>query len=231
MEHFRTTSLWSQVVHSPDRFSPDCKKALNELVRRYWDPIHAAIRHKVWKGENPEDLTQDFFAYVLEKDILDRFDREKGRLRTFLRGVLEYFLAEKFRRQRAKKRGGDLQVLSLEAMPVTPPQGASPGNDPRDLFEQEWGKTVMRRAWARMDRGENSEILRAFLDEPGKKGDGVYEKLAEQFGKNYQGIANELHRGRKRLKECILEEIRDYCADEEEAQEEFRYLWSVLQQV
>ena len=206
MKHFKTTSLWSQVVHSPDRFASGSRRALNELVRRYWDPIHAAIRNKVRKGVSPEDLTQEFFAYVLEKDILDKFDREKGRLRTFLRGVLEYFLSEEYRRRMALKRGGDVQLLSLEAMPVTPP-GEIPTQG--DLFELEWGRTVMRRAWERMGEGETAEILRAFLAEPGKKGDGVYEKLAERFQQNYQGIANELHRGRKRLKECILEENRD----------------------
>lgn len=203
--------------------------AMEYLARRFWEPIYVAIRQRRRKAANVTDLTQDFFVYVLEKGILDRFERKRGKLRSFLMGVLKNFLTDEYRRKGAAKRGGNQRLLSLEGMVSLPPSASLEGMEPHHIFEQEWARVVIQRAWARMETEGSTALLRAYLADPGKKGSPAYEKLAERFGKTYQGIANELHRARRMLKQFIMEEIQDYCTGELEVREELQDFCAAFQ--
>ncbi len=226
----RLYRAWGLITQSEmNRAGGQSRVAMEQLVRRFWQPIYAAVRQRARKASNVSDLTQDFFVYVLEKGVIDRFERKKGKLRTFLMGVLKNFLTDEYRRKGAVKRGGEYRIQSLEQMASLPPTIATEGKDPRNLFEQEWARVVMKRAWVRLEKEDSTEILQAYLAEPGKKGSPAYGNLAKRFGKTYQGIANELHRARQMLKRFVLEEIRDYCISESEVRDELRNFCFALQ--
>src|SRR5438067_10652488 len=90
------------------------RKALTDLCKTYWRPIFAFICRRGYSVPDAQDLTQDFFLMVLEGDILKRADPSRGRFRSLLLKALENFLVDDTIRKRARKRGGDMKVVSWD---------------------------------------------------------------------------------------------------------------------
>ena len=111
---FQTTH-WTVVLQAQEPESTQVgQEALSVFCDAYWPPLYAFLRHRGHSSAEAQDLTQGFFAHLLERNTLSRADREKGRLRTFLLGSLQNFLANEYDRARALKRGGGRQIISLE---------------------------------------------------------------------------------------------------------------------
>jgi DNA-directed RNA polymerase specialized sigma24 family protein len=108
------STRWSLVLAAGHKSSPDSQEALAALCRTYWYPLYAYIRRRGAEAHRAQDLTQDFFARMLEKNILAVAQPERGRFRTFLLSTLKNFLCNEHDKVRAKKRGGDRLVLSLD---------------------------------------------------------------------------------------------------------------------
>jgi len=100
------TTHWSLVLSARDKQSPQSAGALEKLCRAYWYPLYAYVRRSGQSKENAEDLTQAFFARLLEKNFLDSAEQERGRFRSFLLVALKRFLANEWDRLKAQKRGG-----------------------------------------------------------------------------------------------------------------------------
>ncbi|MCB9937460.1 MAG: hypothetical protein H6823_04405 [Planctomycetaceae bacterium] len=100
------TTRWSVVLAAGRQSSPDAARALESLCRAYWYPLYAFVRRRGKQPDEARDLTQAFFARVLEKDYLNSADRERGRFRTFLLTVFKRFAANEHQREQAQKRGG-----------------------------------------------------------------------------------------------------------------------------
>ena len=110
------TTHWSVVLAAGHSDTPRAQAALEKLCRAYWFPLYAYVRRRGHSVEDAQDLTQEFFARVLEHRWLARADQAKGRFRTFLLTAMERFLANEWDKVRALKRGGGESPLSLDAI-------------------------------------------------------------------------------------------------------------------
>jgi DNA-directed RNA polymerase specialized sigma24 family protein len=163
---------WSLVLLACDRASPQADAALATLCRTYWYPLSAYIRRQVPTTEQAEDLTQEFFARLLEKDFLRTVDPGRGRFRAFLLACCKHFLANERDRAGAAKRGGGCAILSLDFATAADRYRREPADTltPEKLFERRWAMTLLEQAleqlgqeFARSDRGEVFERLKGTL--------------------------------------------------------------------
>jgi RNA polymerase sigma factor (sigma-70 family) len=163
---------WSLVLLARDRASPQAGAALAALCRAYWYPLYAYIRRQVRTAEQAEDLTQEFFARLLEKDFLRSVDPSRGRFRAFLLACCKHFLANERDRAGAAKRGGRCSVLSLDFASAADRYRREPADTltPEKLFERRWALTLLDQAlerlgqeFARSGKGEVFEGLKGTL--------------------------------------------------------------------
>src|ERR1035437_8464667 len=139
------TTHWSVVLSARQKDSPETAAALETLCRTYWYPLYAYVRRQGHSPHDAQDLTQEFFARLLQKDYLKAAAREKGRFRTFLIVALKRFLANEWDRVRAQKRGGGQPLLSLDAevaegrYRIEPVEGATADK----VYERRWALTLL----------------------------------------------------------------------------------------
>ncbi len=215
----------------------EARDALSVLCSAYWFSIYAYIRRLGYRREDAEDLTQSFFARVLDKQYLRDFERERGRFRSFLLGALKHFLANERDWARAQKRGGGSATLPLDAVLRTAEHryGLEPRDDlsPDKLFERQWAFALLTRV---------QERLQAEADHDGKGTQ--FERLkssltADELGVTYRTIAVELnttegaikvvvHRLRRRFRELLREEIAQTVDNPEDVGNELRDLMAAL---
>src|SRR5438046_738406 len=110
---FRQTH-WSLVRRAGGIDSPESREALEALCRAYWFPIYAFVRRQGHSSHDAQDLTQDFFARLLASDSIARADPRQGKFRTFLLGALKHFLTDERRKASARKRGGGVEIVSIQ---------------------------------------------------------------------------------------------------------------------
>src|SRR6266550_3753205 len=110
-----TTTHWSVVLAAGKGESKEADRALETLCRTYWWPLYAFVRRRGYAAHDAQDLTQEFFARLLEKNYLSAVDRNKGKFRSFLLASLEHFLANEWRNAHAQKRGGEFAFVSTDA--------------------------------------------------------------------------------------------------------------------
>ena len=108
------TTRWSRIAAAADPASPESRQALADLCGQYWYPVYAYIRRRGNARHRAEDLTQEFFARLLEKNGLAAADRARGRFRTFLLAACQHFLANVHDYETARKRGGGIRPLPLD---------------------------------------------------------------------------------------------------------------------
>src|SRR6266404_7504244 len=137
------TTHWSVVLLAGQTPSPLAQEALEKLCRSYWYPLYVFIRRRGYAAPEAQDLTQAFFARLLEKRYLNAVDRTKGKFRSFLLAALEHFLANEWRRAQAQKRGGQFRFISLDDTSVEDQYLQVPATDlsPQQLFEKQWAMT------------------------------------------------------------------------------------------
>src|SRR5438034_5806744 len=144
-----TTTHWSVVLTAQDE-SPAAHEALEKLCRTYWRPIFVFLRRQGISQEEAEDITQGFFASLLEHRNLDAVRKEQGRLRSYLLGALKYFLADERRRAMAIKRGKGQRLIPLEALSANERAEMEPA-DPvtaEQIYERRWASTVLEHVLA-----------------------------------------------------------------------------------
>src|SRR5262249_30634857 len=138
-----TTTHWSLVLEAQGE-SPAAQEALEKLCRMYWRPIFAFLRRQGIPPEEAEDITQGFFAQLLERRSLDAVRKEKGRLRSYLLGALKYFVADEQRRAMAVKRGKGQRLIPLEELRADEQIEMEP-SDPMTaemIYERRWALTI-----------------------------------------------------------------------------------------
>src|SRR5437016_13499169 len=146
-----TTTHWSVVLEAQGE-SPAAREALEKLCRTYWRPIYAFLRRQGFGPEDAEDITQGFFAQLLERRKFSALRKEKGRLRSFLLGSLKYFLADERRRAMAVKRGKGQRLIPLERLRVDERIEMEP-SDPvtaEMIYERRWALTVLENVLSRL---------------------------------------------------------------------------------
>src|SRR3954463_13709826 len=157
------TTHWSGVPAAAGGASPEGERALATLCKTYWYPLYAFVRRQGHAAHEAEDLTQEFFARILEKQYLDGVGPEKGRFRTFLLVCLRRFLANEWDRRRALKRGGGKAALSIDFADADARYRLEPSHDitPERLFDRRWALTLLEQVLA----GLAEEMKRAGKDE------------------------------------------------------------------
>ena len=229
------TTHWSVVLSARQRDSPQSAAALETLCRTYWYPLYAYVRRQGHSPPDAQDLTQEFFARLLQKDYLKAAAREKGRFRTFLLVALKRFLANEWDRVRAQKRGGGVLPLSLdtelaeERYRIEPVEGATADR----IYERRWALTLLDRTMTRLreeftgaGKAEEFKRLKACLT--AERGDISYAEIAGALGQSEGTVRVAVHRLRKRFREVFREEIAQTVSSVEDIDEEVRYLMGVL---
>jgi RNA polymerase sigma factor (sigma-70 family) len=233
-ERFNTTH-WTVVVTAGDGDSPQAAMALAELCSTYWYPLYAFVRRKGYSPHDSQDLTQAFFARVLEKNYIAQADRERGRFRTFLLAALTHFLADEWDKARRLKRGGGREVFSFDAASAEERYRLEPIDqlDAAKLYERRWVTTLFDQALARLEQEfRDSGKDRLF---EGLKGSLIaddtalsYAELGARLGLKEDAVKQAVHRMRRRYRELFREEIARTVAGPAEVEDELRHLFAVL---
>jgi RNA polymerase sigma-70 factor (ECF subfamily) len=204
------------------------ERSLEELCRQYWQPLYVFVRQRGRGVHDAQDLTQEFFARLLEKDWLLSADRSKGRFRSFLLMAMQRFLANEWDRSRARKRGGGETTLSIdwsaaEGRSIPDPAAATP----EMVYERRWAltllETVMYRLRAEHETAGKSreyEHLKPCLT--AERGAIDYEGLGSALGIGAASARSSVHRLRKRFRELFREEVAGTVADPAEVDDEVR---------
>lgn len=229
---FRTTR-WSVVFAAQGKSSgEDVRQSLETLCRQYWPPLFAYVLHRGYAVHDAQDLTQAFFARLLEKEWLAAADRDRGRFRTFLLMALKRFLANEWDRSQAQKRGGGVKIVNLDAAEsISIP-------DPRtttaeSLYERRWALTVLESVLVRLhDEYEQTgrithyEQLKPCLT--AARGGTDYEALGAALGMQPASARSAVHRLRKRFRELFRDEVSSTVADPANVDDEMRAVIAAL---
>lgn len=137
------TTHWSVVLAAGQSDSPQRASALETLCRAYWYPLYVFVRRQGYRPEDAQDLTQEFFCRLLDKDRLAQADRRRGKFRTFLLVSLKHFLINEWKRTRRLRRGGGVSFLSLDALEAEARYAVEPLDEssPSQAYEREWAVT------------------------------------------------------------------------------------------
>jgi RNA polymerase sigma-70 factor (ECF subfamily) len=234
IEHFATTR-WSLVAAAQDPSSPQAQEALAVLCSTYWYPLYAYIRRRGYSADQSQDLTQGFFAQLLEFRKLGVVNRGRGKFRAFLLTACKHYLADERDRARAQKRGSGRRLVSLDFAAGEARYQAEPTHSetPDKLFVRNWALTLLDHALARL-RGEFAQKgkeqlfdqLRVTLLE--EKNALRYGQLARELGLTEGAVKVAAHRLRRRLRELMCEEIAHTVGEPEHIDEEIRELFAAL---
>lgn len=207
------TTRWSRVVAAGDLSDARRADALAELCHGYWYPIYAFIRRKGVDPESALDLTQDYFARLLDGGVIAAADRQKGRFRSFLRTDCAFFLAHRREYEAAEKRGGRVVSLSIDARDAEGRylrEPADPGLTPDRLFDRTWALGVLDLAVGRL-AGEQPDPARFEELRPALGGDRSisYSVLAERLGLTELAVQSAVSRLRKRYRVILRDLIAE----------------------
>ena len=229
------TTRWTVVLQAGGPTSEGSAWALEQLCRTYWYPLYSFARRSGVPPHDAEDLTQAFFAYLLEKDVIARADRERGRFRSFLLTAFKNYHANERARHAAAKRGGGHNLVSFDELQAEDRYQHEPKNNlsPEKLYEQKWAASlleqvmqILRTEYTTLGKGPLFDILRSVIW--GGRQEGGYEPLARQAGLTEGAFKVAVHRMRSRFKECLRQEVAQTVATPGEVDDELRHLLSAL---
>jgi RNA polymerase sigma-70 factor (ECF subfamily) len=229
------STRWSLVLLAGDRAAPEADAALEALCRAYWYPIYAYIRRHVGSADGAEELTQEFFTRLLEKNYLGDVERSRGRFRRFLLACCKHFLANERDRARAQKRGGGRAILSLDFAGAVERYRLEPADalTAEKLFERRWALTLI------------DQVLDQLLGESCTEGKGpLYEKLklalvgasdalsyaaiGAELGMSEAAVKKAAERLRRRYREIFRARIAATVEGPEDIEDEIRALFAIL---
>ena len=230
-----TTTHWSVVLTAQGE-SPAAHEALEKLCRIYWRPIYSFVRRRGIGPEEAEDITQGFFAQLLERRSLSAVRKEKGRLRSYLLGALKYFVADEQRRAMAIKRGKGQRLVPLEELRAENRVEMEPA-DPvtaEMIYERRWALTVLERVLSRLKdeyRAAGNAALFDSLKEllPDEPGWPSQAQIAARLGMTENAVRQAFHRFRQRYQSLLREEIANTVATPGDIEDELRHLINVLE--
>jgi RNA polymerase sigma-70 factor (ECF subfamily) len=226
-----TTTHWSVVLAAQESGSEQAEAALAKLCDGYWYPLYAFVRRRGFNPHDAEDLTQEFFYRLLDRNYLKAVDYRKGRFRTFLLMALERFLAKEWRRVRAQKRGGDITLISIEQQDAEHRYSLEPatGLSPEKLYEQNCALALLEKALQRLrsefeadGKGEKFERLKPFLTSDGTRSS--YAELALQMNSSEAALKMAVSRMRARYGALLREEVANTISPEGDVQDEIQAL-------
>jgi RNA polymerase sigma-70 factor (ECF subfamily) len=231
---FETTE-WSLVLAAGQGESTAAEQALARLCALYWYPVFAFVRRKGHAPEDAQDLTQGFFARLIEKGDLGDADRTRGRFRTFLLTACQHYLANEHDRARAAKRGGGLAPSPIDAAVAERRYERALSHDetPERAYDRQWCLTLLdgvfealRDDYAASGKAELFDRLKDFVtaDEDA----GTHADAARALGTTAGAIKVAVHRLRRRFREELLRQVADTLGPDQDVEDEIRYLLATV---
>jgi RNA polymerase sigma-70 factor (ECF subfamily) len=230
-----TTTHWSLILAAGKGVSTGAREAMAALCQTYWYPLYAYVRRQGHQPNDAQDLTQEFFTRLLEKNYLKSADPERGRFRSFLLTAFKRFLSKEHDREKANKRGGGMKLLPLDFEAGEKRYSLEPAHEvtPESIYEQRWALTLLDRVFARLrddfeQGGKQKEFacLKVYLT--GEAGTPSYKEAGAELHMTEGAVKVSIHRLRRRYRDLVREEIAQTVASPEEVDEELRHLFAAL---
>ena len=228
------TTQWSVVLEAQGQ-SPAAQEALEKLCRTYWRPVYSFIRREGTKTEEAEDLTQSFFALLLQRRNFEDVRKEKGRLRSYLLTSLKHFLVSEHRRAVTVKRGKGQQPVPLEELITAERSNMEPADHltAERVYERRWALTLMEQVLRRLkneyEAAGNTELFESLkqlladeVEAPSRA------EIALKLGMTENAVRQAFHRFRQRYQLLLREEISHTVAVASDIEDELRHLIIVL---
>lgn len=235
LRHFATTQ-WSVVLAAGNLDGQNALAALTQLCETYWYPVYAYVRRRVDDRHESQDLTQAFFSHLLEKQLVARADRERGRFRAFLLTSLQNFLLNEWDKARAVKRGGGRAVLSLDFDYGETRFQIEPAHDltPEKLYERRWVLTLLDQVLDRLRQELEESGKSTYFEQfkgalTGETPADDYTHAAKALGITEAAAKQAAYRLRKRYRELFRAEVARTLATEEDVDEEIGRLLASLE--
>jgi RNA polymerase sigma-70 factor (ECF subfamily) len=225
---------WFTVKEAGTPASPANDAARTSIYNIYWQSIYFYIRRMGQGPEDAQDLAQEFFARLFEKNYLQSADREKGKFRSFLLTMLKRFLADEWDRAHRQKRGGGMQFIPLDAQDTEFRYRAEPHNDetPETLFERRWAASLLEQVLKRLEEecaaeGKSAvfQELKPFLT---NEQESSCAEAARKLGITENNLKVTVHRLRHRCRELLREEIARTATSSSQVDEEIQDLFAAL---
>jgi DNA-directed RNA polymerase specialized sigma24 family protein len=223
---------WSVVLATRQADSPEAQKALARLCEDYWRPVYAFICARGHQTETAKDLTQEFFARLIENEFVRIADRERGRFRTFLLACVEHFLGHERAKTNTLKRGGQYTFVPLQDALGEERLGAEPVDDmsPDKLFDQRWAWTLMeqaverlKREYAAAGRADHFEALEVFMS-GAKEAPCSYAVVGVRLGLTEGAARTAAYRMRCRFRELLRMGVAQTVANPQDLEKELSHL-------
>jgi len=229
------TTQWSAVLSAARDDSPESAQAMTQLCQAYWYPLYSYIRRKGRQPEDAQDLTQEFFARLIEKRWLAEIEPSGGRFRSFLLTAVNRFLANEYDRSTALKRGGGRQLVSWDQQEAEERYLREPITEqtPERIFDRRWALALLDRALARLQEeltqaGKTAHFnsLNTFLSR--EPDGGEYSLAAASLGISAGAVGVAVHRLRHRYREIVRAEVASTLIDPAEVEREMQDLFAAL---
>jgi len=229
------STQWTAVVRAGCGSGSEAGRALARLCEDYWIPLYAFVRRSGYAVSDAEDLTQEFFARLLEKKYLAVADPERGKFRCFLLASLKHFLANEWNRAHAQKRGGRLGVIPFDFQAAEDRYRSQPVDalTPERLYERRWALALLEQVLGRLREEMANEGKSALFDQlkellTGQPGSRPYSEIAKELDATEGAIKVAVHRLRRRYRELLKAEIAQTVAGPEDLEDELRQLFAAV---
>lgn len=228
------TTRWS-IVLAAGQPGEARDAALARLCEAYWQPLYLFVRRRGHSPEAAQDLTQEFFARLLEKQWLDGVVPDGGKFRSFLLCAMQRLLIDQHKHTTAEKRGGGVRPLSLDWAAAEGRFRDEPVTDdsPERAYDRRWALEVLHRALERLRADAEAsgkaalfEALRPFLS--AEPEDGAYDAIGRKLGLSRNGVAAAVKRLRARYREMFRAEVAETLADSSRVDAEIAELLAAL---
>jgi len=226
---------WSVVLAAGDSAASAAPRALENLCCAYWQPVYAFSRRMVANPEDARDLTQAFFADLLSGESLKRADPARGRFRSYLLGALKHFLADEHDRVQARKRGGGIEFVPIDALLAESRYGPEPAIEgtPDAAYDRAWALAVLDRALNRLreefalsGRAGLFDGLKAFLT--GERGGPTFAQVADRLRITEGAAKMTVTRMRQRFGALVRQELAQTVLTNSELDEELQAFAAAL---
>jgi RNA polymerase sigma-70 factor (ECF subfamily) len=229
------TTRWSLIAAVGSGDSAACRAALAALCETYWYSLYAYVRRRGANPDDARDLTQGFLTSLLDRRHFENLREDRGRFRAFLLASFQNFLAKEHARHGARKRGGDVTILSLSFEDAEGRYRFEPAEPatPETLYARRWALTVidgvlgrLRQDWESKQRAVEFDALKAFL--LGEAPAGGYAAIAENLGLSETAVRVSVHRLKRRFQAQLKRAIAETVSDPADIDDEIRYLIRAL---
>lgn len=229
------STRWSVVLSAGRSDSPEALAALSELCRSYWFPLYAYARRQGCDVHSAQDLTQECFSKLIEKNYLNVADRRRGKFRWFLLTAFKCFLANEWDRTQAQKRGGGKQIVSFDSMRAEERYLHEPLDalNADQFYDRRWATDLLEGARSKLhadylesDKAERFKYLVAYL--PGGQTTLSQAEVGAALGLTEGTVKQEVFKVRRRFGELLREAVAQTVAHPDEVDEEISYLIDVV---